>query len=247
MMLKKRFLPKDLSMLRITVNNTRNSFFGELSRRASTHINLEIFRVPDMDQYIVFAYSYGKNVDKYALDLVQNNEFLRRSKIQKIKVWCDSGLTYIIAVKKICEFFSLAENNSVTILSPYTFDRGRRIYVALGKNENLRNYIADVKKYYGPKNITYRQIDAVEHLSNLLPKRSLMSIILDKLTDKELNILRIAYREGYFDYPHKTSLEEISEKTMLSKVTVGIHLRKALRKIMDELMRLSTYTPHSYC
>lgn len=125
------------------------------------------------------------------------------------------------------------------MLSPYIFNKGERKYIVLGEKSDLEHYLNDLMKYYGENNISYRYIDTIEHINKLLLKRSLLSILFDKLTDNELKILRLAYQEGYFNYPRRTSLENIGSALNLSKVTINIHLRKALKKVIEELMRFT--------
>ena len=223
--LKKRLsLPQGINIVEVNIESSRNSFFSKLSELASTQINLEVTSIPNTNSYVVFAYSYAKDLDKYISMLYNNTSSFRRSKIRKLKYWQYRGLYYIIALKSRCEFFKLAEENNVVILSPYVFNKGRRKYIVLGEKNSIENYLDDVLKYYGSKN-------------KLLLRRSLLGILLDKLTENELKILRLAYQEGYFNYPRKTSLESIGSALNLSKVTIDVHLRKALKKIVEELMR----------
>ena len=53
------------------------------------------------------------------------------------------------------------------------------------------------------------------------------------LTDIEMRILRAAYHMGFFNYPRSISLDDLSREFNLSKATVNIHLRNALRKIIS--------------
>ena len=236
--LKKRLsLPQGINIVEVNIESSRNSFFSKLSELASTQINLEVTSIPNTNSYVVFAYSYAKDLDKYISMLYNNTSSFRRSKIRKLKYWQYRGLYYIIALKSRCEFFKLAEENNVVILSPYVFNKGRRKYIVLGEKNSIENYLDDVLKYYGSKNVSYRYVDAIEHINKLLLRRSLLGILLDKLTENELKILRLAYQEGYFNYPRKTSLESIGSALNLSKVTIDVHLRKALKKIVEELMR----------
>ena len=112
-------LPQGINIIEVSVKRSRNSFFSKLSELASTQINLEVASIPSINSYIVFAYSYGKDLDKYIAHLYSSTASFRRSKIKKLKYWQDKGLYYIIALKSRCEFFIIAENNQVVILSPH--------------------------------------------------------------------------------------------------------------------------------
>lgn len=51
-------------------------------------------------------------------------------------------------------------------------------------------------------------------------------------SEYELQVLRVAYEEGYFEWPKKVRLEELATKLGISKATAAEHLRKALKKIL---------------
>ena len=89
--------------------------------------------------------------------------------------------------------------------------------------------------------MSYKWIDRLNHISHILLKRTMLSIIFEKLTDIELKVLQLAYKYGYFDYPRRVSQELIGASMNLSKVTVNIHLRKAFKKIVEELMRIKEF------
>lgn len=56
--------------------------------------------------------------------------------------------------------------------------------------------------------------------------------VTSNLTPKQLEILKHAYRSGYFDRERKINLEEIAEHFGLSPATVGVHMRVGLKKIL---------------
>jgi len=53
-----------------------------------------------------------------------------------------------------------------------------------------------------------------------------------KLTKRERDIIEMSLRKGYFDYPKKVKLEEISEELGVSKVAVLQTLRRAIKKVI---------------
>ncbi len=58
----------------------------------------------------------------------------------------------------------------------------------------------------------------------------------DKLTKQQLHVLRLAYAQGYYDVPRKISTEQLANLLQKEKGTVGEHLRRAEKKIMDFLI-----------
>ena len=57
-----------------------------------------------------------------------------------------------------------------------------------------------------------------------------------ELTDKQLSALRSAYQAGYFDWPRETTAEELADTLDISSPTLHNHLRKAQRKLLEELL-----------
>lgn len=62
------------------------------------------------------------------------------------------------------------------------------------------------------------------------------SKIEEELTDRQLEVLRLAYHSGYFDRPRNRTAEDIAEILDVSHPTVGRHLREAERKIFALLL-----------
>ncbi len=61
--------------------------------------------------------------------------------------------------------------------------------------------------------------------------------LFDDLTSKQLEILLLAYKNGYYEVPRDITLKEISEMVGVDKSVVSEHLRKAERKVLDEIFR----------
>jgi predicted DNA binding protein len=237
-MLSTMFLNQDMTFYNIRIKNLRNSFLGKLSELSSSRILVNVCKVPGHDYYFIAALTYGKNVDKYIKQLMANDYYLRKSKIAKIYVQKMDELYIVYGLKRTCEFYKLAQDSNIYILLPYIFDRGNRDYIILGSRENVKNYVEQVRKYYGSSNVEFYPIDTIEKFSLALLKESLLSIILDKLTSAEQKVLKEAFRAGYFDYPKSAGQFDIGSSLGLSKVTISIHLRKAFKKIIKDLAQL---------
>ncbi len=231
-------LPGDIDIVYVEIRKSSRSFFGKLSEYAKTRINLEVIKVSDSPTYLVFGYLPSNNLS--SKHLKEYKYLLRNSAthIEKFKWWNEGKMTYILAYKTKCDFMRIAEESKISILSPYVFDKGIRKYVAIGKKEYLDEYLEHLMKLYGREYVYNKSIKRPEHLCPVLIRRAVPSVITDKLTVSELNVLKSAYDAGFFECPRKAGLNELSKSLGLSKVTVNIHIRKAVKKLVDEVFRL---------
>ena len=57
-----------------------------------------------------------------------------------------------------------------------------------------------------------------------------------------MKVLKTAYEGGYFNYPKNSRQTDIGSMLDRSKVTISIHIRKALRKIVSDVIKTIYYT-----
>lgn len=236
-MIRHSLLPYDTDIMYVEIRKSSRSFFGKLSEHGRTRINLEVIKVSDSPIYLVFGYLPSNDLSNK--DFKEYRYLLKGSAnhIKKLRWWSDGRMTYILAYKTRCDFMRVAEESKVSVLSPYVFDKGIRKYVVVGRRENLGKHIEYLIRLYGSEHVYYKSISRPEHLCPVLVGRAVPSIIIDKLTISELSVLKSAYDAGFFECPRKTNLNDLSESLGLSKVTVDIHIRKAVKKIVDEVFK----------
>ena len=59
--------------------------------------------------------------------------------------------------------------------------------------------------------------------------------IMPKLSDKQKQVIELAVKKGYFDFPRKINLDGLSKELKISKQTVQQHLRIAEKKLVPFL------------
>jgi predicted DNA binding protein len=62
----------------------------------------------------------------------------------------------------------------------------------------------------------------------------------DRLSDRQQEVLRLAYRQGYYEEPRQTTHEEIASHLDCSPANVGEILRRIENKLVDELFNQPT-------
>jgi predicted DNA binding protein len=95
------------------------------------------------------------------------------------------------------------------------------ILIRRGSEPSLLRYV----RTYSPCELDVRLLRGFRYYENL--------DTLPTLSEYERRVLLVALREGYFDWPKRSTLEDIAGELGLSKVTVAEHLRKALKKLVE--------------
>lgn len=57
-----------------------------------------------------------------------------------------------------------------------------------------------------------------------------------RLTDRQLEVLRAAYEEGYFERPKRANATDVAETLDISRTTFSEHLSIAVRKLFEDVL-----------
>jgi predicted DNA binding protein len=68
-----------------------------------------------------------------------------------------------------------------------------------------------------------------------------LNTIASQLTQKQVEAFSLACKNGYYDNPKKTSLEELAYESGISKSTLAEHLRKVESKILPVMGEITRY------
>ncbi len=103
----------------------------------------------------------------------------------------------------------------------------------------FRSDLENIVDKVGRENLVERQIIDKVSVSDIISGNLLhnASPSLYGLTDREIETLKVAINSGYYEWPRKNGLEEISIGNGASKVTTLYHIRNAEKKIMETLFR----------
>lgn len=76
-----------------------------------------------------------------------------------------------------------------------------------------------------------------EFSMNYLVALNLLTIELGKLTSKQLGLLRLALESGYYEWPRKINIVELSEELGISRAAVTKLLRRAEKRIIHSALK----------
>lgn len=103
--------------------------------------------------------------------------------------------------------------------------------VELASHADVRSLVETVRRRYPETTVVAkRERDrAVE--TGTLPT----TVTLDGLTDRQREVLEVAYRAGYFDWPRESSGQDVAETLDITSPTLQAHLRKAQKRLLDDV------------
>lgn len=107
------------------------------------------------------------------------------------------------------------------------------ITVEVPPEYDANKIVSRFKEAYPDAELIARQQQS--YFTPLFSHREFVQDIRGLLTDRQCEVLEVAYREGYFDWPHETTGEQLSEKLGISPPTFHQHLRTAERKLVQLL------------
>ncbi len=105
---------------------------------------------------------------------------------------------------------------------PFAVRDGKVRVTLVGDNEQVKEFLENRRVNYKVLSLT----DA---------KFSLESPI-SCLTEKQQEAISLAFRLGYFDTPRKVSVDELAAKLGLASSTLAVHLRRAERRLLAEML-----------
>lgn len=109
-------------------------------------------------------------------------------------------------------------------------DGGRgRVVVEVPSSADVRRVVERVRTAYDAELVARRELDRG------VAAGELPGDLLDELTDRQLEVLRGAYRAGYFEWPRGSTAEEVAASLDITAPTLHGHLRKAEQAIFRAL------------
>jgi len=130
-----------------------------------------------------------------------------------------------------CLLFKLNEDLRISSDCVYYRDGGMLVSFSLHSHEEFRRLL----RYLKEEGVEFQVLEVKRH-GNGFYGGAYEEVPHVNLTMKQLEILRYAYRSGYFDRDRKVNLKDIAEHFGLSPATVGVHMRAALKKILKNLI-----------
>ena len=220
----------------VTILNYEKYTMMNLNNHLSKPMFFEIYKHNHMNHYIVLAYTPDE-------DFCRNfNRSIKRNLPKDIiNVYCKSSSegSYIVVIKAKCRFLEIVKRYDITLLAPNILDNGKLVFHMLIEKNKLKEFTYALTQIYGKNNVQIEKLKTLDIVKRVHLSMGSLEKCLRHLTEGEIKTLRYALKSGYFDIPRKITLKRLSIELGLSKATVEIHLRKALKKILENLSEKS--------
>lgn len=173
----------------------------------------------DGKSYVYLAgevFGEEKNVNKFISDLKKNKEILNLERKER----------FVVALVEKDSFFSVFYNPYFIFISPVIIKNDGKNIFEMGsfKREELVHFIDLTEKKYGSKLIYIKQ-KSIKDISIISP--------YPDVTPKQREIFEIALKEGYYEFPKRTSINKITKIKNISFSTCRTHLKKAEKKMLQ--------------
>ncbi|WP_135302011.1 bacterio-opsin activator domain-containing protein [Haloarcula amylovorans] len=106
---------------------------------------------------------------------------------------------------------------------------GIELVVHLSAETNVRTFVEQLASRYADVQLDARREKATRHWR----KSGTRAALEERLTDRQLEVLRTAYLSGFFEWPRETTGEEVASMLDITQPTVNRHLRVSERKLLD--------------
>ena len=180
--------------------------------------------------YPVSSYKSKKGISVFFVGFISGEEINKKrffkdwkkdKKVLHLEVNKDFALGEIRESSKLSDMYSL----NFMHLEPVLIDEKGFNYWTLGSWNKIEliKFIDTIEKEYAGELLSIKQ----EKIKDF----SFLSIQPD-LTEKQKQAMNLAIKMGYYEYPRKTSIQNLAKSFNLSFSTFHAHIRKAEQKLL---------------
>lgn len=203
-------------------------FFVGVSAAESCHLSLEhLVRRSD-----------GRILEFFAVSDADPGEILalagREPAIDRARVAQDGpgGTVFEFLVSGPCVTTTLADLDAVTRSVSATRGEGR-VVATVPSRVPVREVVEAVRDRHGETTLRARRTH--DHPVPIRTGHGARAALADRLTEKQLEVLRTAFTNGYFDWPRGSNAEECAESLGIAQPTFSQHIRTAQQAVFAAL------------
>lgn len=107
-------------------------------------------------------------------------------------------------------------------------DSEYRMRIHLPVTVNVRRVIREIKKQYPVELVSRRRLTQIDRTVT-------DTSIFSRLTDRQATVLEVAFHSGYFEWPRRSTAQEVAESLGISPPTFHQHIRNAEEEVITAL------------
>ena len=164
-----------------------------------------------------------KMKEGYTLD---DAEIPPEAKILTVLDVKDDTYTCLMKLKPYVELDSIVKKFDINVVwdAPLRATEDRRVYSAIADQENMKKLLSAIKLIGDVERTSFHKATYGPHG------------VLSCLTSRQKEILTLAKKMGYYEYPRKANSEDLAQTLGISKAVTIEHLRKAENRIMMQIL-----------
>jgi hypothetical protein len=176
----------------------------------------------DPEQFAVISRIEFKEDSSKIEDLLDGGLFVEAQVLEK-----ENNRTYTVFLKGGPSLSSILDYLGLRgYLFPPLEVREDRVTISfLGSSAQVGEFVNKITVF----GIKHRVVSLTE--ANFSPESPLSA-----LTEKQREVLVAAYKLGYYDMPRRINSEKLAEKLNIGGATLGEHLRKAERRLLEHIL-----------
>ena len=182
---------------------------------------LEVFHL-DIDNTIKIIMALIKTKDDTSIDKIVMPEGAKLLDVLK-----SEGNNYICILRgERPDLKALFEKFNLELIwdAPMLLTKEKFVYSVIGDPENIKRFLEAVKSLGKIEKISFQSATYKSHG------------ILTCLTNKQREIMTLAKKNGYYEYPRRINGDELAKIIGISKASTIEHLRKAESRIINKIM-----------
>lgn len=141
----------------------------------------------------------------------------------------DEGMLFEFTVNNLGFVRQLAQHSAALKALEVTGDAAQLV-VALPHSSDIREFVERLTERWNGISLTAQRNDP--EIAGLRTNRPLQ----EDLTDRQMEVLEVAFASGYFDWPRRITGEELADRLGISPPTLHQHLRMGLSEILDMIL-----------
>jgi len=168
------------------------------------------------------------NLSGSILKIAEINVLGNSSLLQK----SNDNLLFFVRSKKP-EILPLIKKHDLIPIPPVRVAHGIEEWTLLSNNkENFNKFYNSLKNTMNVRIKSFKDFSLDFNLDiNFDPESAAL------ITNKQKEILQLFYKEGYYDWPRKVTVKEVTEKLHLCRSTIQEHIRKAESRLMSSFIK----------